>query len=105
MRPDYLVVGHVTKPHGMRGELFVWPLTDSVDDIYAPGRAVLIGDEHGQLDADAGSLVVESAPAALKSQMEVWGLEDSARVLMGRMKAQLDPEDVFSPGRFGVGVR
>jgi 16S rRNA processing protein RimM len=61
MRPDHLVVGHVSKPHGTKGELFVWPLTDHVDDIYAPGRQVLIGDEHGALDAQAGALVVESA--------------------------------------------
>jgi 16S rRNA processing protein RimM len=61
MRPDHLVVGHVTKPHGTKGELFVWPLTDHVEDIYAPGREVLIGDEHGALDAEAGALVVESA--------------------------------------------
>jgi 16S rRNA processing protein RimM len=61
MRPDHLVVGHVTKPHGTKGEVFVWPLTDNVADIYAPGREVLIGDEHGALDAEAGSLVVESA--------------------------------------------
>jgi 16S rRNA processing protein RimM len=60
-QPSHLVVGHVTKPHGTKGELFVWPLTDHVDDIYAPGREVLIGDEHGALDAEAGALVVESA--------------------------------------------
>ena len=60
MQPTHLVVGHVTKPHGTKGELFVWPLTDNVDDVYAPGSMVLIGDEHGELDAEAGSLVVES---------------------------------------------
>ena len=60
MQPTHLVVGHVTKPHGTKGELFVWPLTDNVDDVYAPGSTVLIGDEHGALDAEAGSLVVES---------------------------------------------
>jgi 16S rRNA processing protein RimM len=60
-QPSHLVVGHVTKPHGTKGELFVWPLTDSVGDVYAPGRSVLIGDEHGQLDPDGGSLFVESA--------------------------------------------
>lgn len=61
MNPTHLVVGHVTKPHGTKGELFVWPLTDHADEIYAPGREVLVGDEHGELDADGGSLVVESA--------------------------------------------
>lgn len=56
-----MVVGHVTKPHGTKGELFVWPLTDRVGDVYAPGSSILIGDEHGGLDLAAGSIVVESA--------------------------------------------
>jgi 16S rRNA processing protein RimM len=60
-QPTHLVVGHITKPHGTKGEVFVWPLTDSVDSVYAPAQEVLIGDEHGRLAAEAGSLVVESA--------------------------------------------
>ncbi|HEX6558584.1 MAG TPA: ribosome maturation factor RimM [Longimicrobiales bacterium] len=61
MQPTHLVVGHVTKPHGTKGELFVWPLTDHVDEVFAAGRALLVGDEHGQLDADrAEPLTIES---------------------------------------------
>ena len=60
MQPTHLVVGHITKPHGTKGELFVWPLTDSVGDVYQPGKELLIGDEHGKLDPEAGSLTVES---------------------------------------------
>lgn len=62
-QPTHLVVGHITKPHGTKGEVFVWPLTDSADAVYAPNNEVLIGDEHGKLDAEGGSLVVESARA------------------------------------------
>ena len=47
-----------------------------------------------------GSLVVERAPDELKSEFDVWGLSDSAAFLMRRVKAQLDPADAFSPGRF-----
>ncbi|HSH45375.1 MAG TPA: hypothetical protein VK966_05945, partial [Longimicrobiales bacterium] len=25
--PEFLVVGHLSKPHGNKGELLVWPLT------------------------------------------------------------------------------
>jgi 16S rRNA processing protein RimM len=59
-QPSHLVVGHVTKPHGTKGEVFVWPLTDSVAEVYAPSHEVLIGDEHGKLDPEGGALVVES---------------------------------------------
>lgn len=50
----------MTKPHGTKGEVFVWPLTDSVAAIYAPASELLLGDRHGKLDPQAGSLVVES---------------------------------------------
>jgi 16S rRNA processing protein RimM len=59
-QPTHLVVGHVSKAHGTKGEVFIWPLTDSVTDVYAPEQEVLLGDEHGKLDAAAGTLVVES---------------------------------------------
>lgn len=58
--PGYLVVGHIAKPHGTRGELFVAPLTDSPEAIFAPGQQVLLGDEEGALGDDAPSLVVET---------------------------------------------
>jgi 16S rRNA processing protein RimM len=59
-QPTHLVVGHVSKAHGTKGEVFIWPLTDSVTEVYAPEQEVLLGDEHGKLDAEAGTLVVES---------------------------------------------
>jgi len=43
--PAYLVVGHINKPHGTKGELFVWPLTDHPESVYAPGVVLLSGDE------------------------------------------------------------
>ena len=61
MQPTHLVVGHVTKPHGTKGELFVWPLTDNVEQVFAPGRTVLVGDQSGNLDAEfAEPLGIES---------------------------------------------
>jgi glycolate oxidase subunit GlcD len=50
--------------------------------------------------AAGGSLVVERAPAGLKRELGAWGLNDSAALLMKRLKQQLDPADTFSPGRF-----
>ncbi|MGQ0562221.1 MAG: ribosome maturation factor RimM [Gemmatimonadota bacterium] len=61
MKPTHLVVGHVSKPHGTKGELFVWPLTDNVDEVFAEGRELLVGDEHGKLDAEYSEpVIVES---------------------------------------------
>ncbi len=33
-------MGHITKPHGTKGEVFVWPLTDHPEDTFAPGVVV-----------------------------------------------------------------
>ncbi|HUF77255.1 MAG TPA: ribosome maturation factor RimM [Longimicrobiales bacterium] len=45
--PRLLVVGHLNKPHGTKGELFVWPLTDHPESVYAPGTALIVADEGG----------------------------------------------------------
>ncbi|HYH87293.1 MAG TPA: hypothetical protein VEX60_17710, partial [Pyrinomonadaceae bacterium] len=50
--------------------------------------------------AAGGSLAVERAPVGLRREFDAWGLTDSASFLMRRVKAQLDPSDAFSPGRF-----
>lgn len=42
--PSYLVVGHVSRPHGTRGELLVWPLTDRPDRAFVPGAELSVGD-------------------------------------------------------------
>jgi 16S rRNA processing protein RimM len=59
--PEHLVVGHITKPHGTRGELFVWPLTDRPEIVFAAGRALLLGDADGALSDGAPTVTVASA--------------------------------------------
>lgn len=58
--PEHLVVGHITKPHGTRGELFVWPLTDRPDIVFATGSSLLLGDVDGTL-TDGTVVTIESA--------------------------------------------
>lgn len=58
--PEVLVVGHVTKPHGTKGEVFVWPLTDSPDQVFAPGTEMLLGDEEGRASTPESWVRIES---------------------------------------------
>jgi glycolate oxidase subunit GlcD len=51
-----------------------------------------------------GSLVVESAPREIKNEFDGWGEVGSALELMRRIKQQLDPQEMFSPGRFVAGI-
>lgn len=47
-----------------------------------------------------GSLVIERAPIEIKNEIDSWGSFGSAAELMKRVKVQLDPENLLSPGRF-----
>ncbi|MGZ5437272.1 MAG: FAD-linked oxidase C-terminal domain-containing protein [Pyrinomonadaceae bacterium] len=47
-----------------------------------------------------GSLIVERAPVEVKRELDAWGSFGSAGEVMKRIKQQLDPESVLSPGRF-----
>lgn len=57
--PEFLAVGTVQKPHGIRGELFVKVETDRPDAVFTAGRVLLLGDADGS--PDGGSLTVERA--------------------------------------------
>jgi glycolate oxidase subunit GlcD len=51
--------------------------------------------------AMGGSLMLESASPLLKNQLEPWGAWGNSAGLMSRIKHQLDPRNLLSPGRFG----
>jgi 16S rRNA processing protein RimM len=59
--PHHLVVGRLRKPHGLKGDLTLFPLTDDPALAFAPGRSVwLVG-----LDGEtvAGPLTIERSRA------------------------------------------
>lgn len=47
-----------------------------------------------------GNLIIERAPLDIKNEIDSWGGAGSAAELMKRIKQQLDPQNLFSPGRF-----
>jgi FAD/FMN-containing dehydrogenase len=51
-----------------------------------------------------GSLIVESARDEIKDEFDAWGDFGSAAELMKRVKAQLDPQNALSPGRFDARI-
>jgi glycolate oxidase subunit GlcD len=51
-----------------------------------------------------GNLVVEGAPTEIKNELDAWGDFGSVTGLMKRVKAQLDPQNLLSPGRFDSGI-
>lgn len=53
----HLVVGRLRKPHGLKGDCAVFPLTGEPEVVFAPGRALWVKDLAGEIVA--GPLVVE----------------------------------------------
>jgi glycolate oxidase FAD binding subunit len=51
-----------------------------------------------------GSLIVLGCPPEVKSEIDVWGTPGDALPLLRRVKAQLDPVGILSPGRFIGGI-
>jgi glycolate oxidase FAD binding subunit len=47
-----------------------------------------------------GTMVAETAPAALKERLDVWGDPGPDFPLVRRIKEQFDPQGILSPGRF-----
>ena len=45
----HLVVGRLRKPHGLKGEIAIFPLTDTPDVGFEPGRQVWIMDLGGEV--------------------------------------------------------
>ena len=55
----YVVVGRLRKPHGLKGDCNLFPLTDDPAAIFAPGQQIWVVDLAG--DTVAGPLTVEQS--------------------------------------------
>jgi len=56
--PRRLVIGRLRKPHGLKGEFTVFPLTSTPETVFAVGSTLMRVDLAG---AEQGEVVVESA--------------------------------------------
>ncbi|HEU5208572.1 MAG TPA: ribosome maturation factor RimM [Longimicrobiales bacterium] len=112
--PEHLVVGHLAKAHGTKGELFVWPLTDAPEDVFLEGMELVLGDEDGALDSAADPLVVEqSRPFKRGELVKFEGVDDrnAAELLTGRYVlaarealAPLEEDEVYYHELLGLTV-
>jgi glycolate oxidase FAD binding subunit len=62
----------------------------------------LLDTLHRQAVAAQGNIVLPRCPLEWKKQLPVWGRERGDRWLMRDVKQQLDPRNLFNPGRFVV---
>jgi 16S rRNA processing protein RimM len=86
--PSHLVVGHLNRPHGIKGEFYVSPLTDHPERVFAPGVVLLLGEpEADGPNPDLPPLrVTEVRPFQRGLLVRFGGVDDrnQADVLRGR---------------------
>ena len=86
--PSYLVVGHLNKAHGTKGELFVWPLTDHPEGSFAPGVILYLGDDTGnEPDSTLPSVLIEASRPFRRGfliRVKGVGTRDEAEALRGK---------------------
>ena len=97
--PQHLVVGHVNKPHGIRGEVLVRPLTDHPEGIFAPGVVVLLADPRGrEPDPAEPAVEIESARPFRQGYLVAFrGAEDRDDAERLRGRYLLLPVDSLEP--------
>ena len=61
MEASYLAVAKFRKPHGLKGEALVYPLTDEPDEVFVAGRVLVPVDDEGR--ATGSELVIHHARA------------------------------------------
>lgn len=111
---EHLIVGTVQKPHGIRGELFVRVETDRPEAVFAPGRALLLGDESGtplgrsltveRARAFKGGFLLKVAEHASRTP-EVEALRGLTLVIPRAEAAPLEEGEVFIHDLVGMEVR
>lgn len=102
-RPSFLVVGHLNKVHGTKGELFVWPLTDYPETHFTPGAVHHPGDDEATRPCAAlPPLTIASVRPYRKgylARFEGYESRTEAETLRGRYL--LRPFDEIDPLREG----
>ncbi|WP_081980669.1 FAD-binding oxidoreductase [Neosynechococcus sphagnicola] len=68
------------------------------------GSPSLLNQMRSLCQRHRGFLTLLAAPMALKQQVDIWGYSGNALPLMQGLKAQFDPQQLFSPHRFVGGI-
>ena len=96
--PEHMVVGQVTKAHGIKGEVFVHVLTDNPDHIFADGNDLLIGDAKGGLGDDPEVVTIERARSFKRGLLVKFeDLQSREDVEDMAMRYLLVPADAVAP--------
>jgi glycolate oxidase FAD binding subunit len=97
-------LAYALQAHTGSGVTMVHCLLDPGDEKGADGVVSVAEKLLEKCQGISGNLVVEKASAQMKERLPVWGTPPQDFVIMKRIKEQMDPSGLFSPGRFVGGI-
>ena len=96
--PTHLAVGQVTKPHGIKGEVFIHPLTDHPEGLYAPGVVLFPAGPGAEPDPDRPGLTLATVrPFKDGFLVRFAGVEDRTQAEALRRLELLAPVEALAP--------
>jgi glycolate oxidase FAD binding subunit len=95
---------YIVQTHAGNGICHTGLLLDIKDTAATDKAVAALGQLLGRCREVDGNLIIQSAPADVKDRLKVWGEIGSHFVVMKRLKSQLDPTGIMSPGRFVEGL-
>lgn len=95
---------YIFQTHAGNGICHTGLLIDKKDTAATDKAVAALGQLLGRCREVDGNLIIQSAPADVKDKLKIWGEIGSHFVVMKRLKNQLDPTGIMSPGRFVEGL-
>jgi glycolate oxidase FAD binding subunit len=95
---------YIVQAHAGNGICHAGLLIDIKDNSATDKAVAALGQLLGRCREVDGNLIIQSAPADVKNKLKIWGETGSHFVVMKRLKNQLDPSGILSPGRFVEGL-
>ena len=82
--------------HGLKGELVIEPITDAPDEIFSPGRRLLVGNVRGQVKGDPAEILA-ARPFKSGYIVKIAGIDDRNAAELWKERYFLLPVDETAP--------
>ncbi len=97
---DFYNIEHAVMCHAGSGVCLLNLLMDQSDADFSHNAVAAIGELLETVCQANGNLIILKAPADLKPKLPIWGAMRQDLPVIRRIKTQLDPSGIMSPGRF-----
>jgi glycolate oxidase FAD binding subunit len=97
-------IEHTILAHAGSGICLISLLLDQGDRDSMDKAVEAMGQLLDRSRETGGNLVITRAPTDIKRNLKIWGKQGPDFIIMKRLKEELDPLGIMSPGRFVGGL-